>query len=231
MSQTGPSHRNDPSETDESDDLKAIRRDRDQHLLWGEFWHSSFPDEANFHQEFENVASAAQDWEAATYFERIRALRTLLRRFGRNNTSLLAIMASPRAGHPWRISVRPRKDSEKPDRGKRHRKRKREELAQRIGMEVYDRMAAGQSKIEAIKSVKEDYRIGAPYPSIGNSPPVYRPRITLPDTDGVEKLLTIFRQEAKKRGYVDVYASLKPIAQEPRLKLADIPTRGRPRKK
>lgn len=222
---------NDPSGIDESDDLEAIRRDREAHLLWQEIWHNGFQDEADFDQDFQNVALAAQDWEAATYFERIRALRILCRRFGRNNTSLLAAMASPRAGHPWLIRVRPRKDSEKPDGGKRHRKRKREDLAQRIGMEVYQRMAAGQSKVDAINSVKEDYRTGAPYPTNGIFPPVNRPKIALPDIDGIEKLLAIFRQKARKRGYADVYASLGPVVQEPKLKLKDIPKRGRPRKK
>lgn len=233
MSEGAPYRRNGPTGEEESDDLKAIRRDMEMHRRSQEMWQHLYPDGDRFRREFEQVAVAGQDWDGATYEQRFRALRILVKRFGREDAYLLTLMAAPKSKQSWMLSVRRRKDSEKSDGGKRDREREREDLAQSIGEEVYQRMKAGQSKDDAIKAVKEDYRTGAPYPQIGDFPAFNRPRLNLPDADGIDKLLRIFRSNAQRRGYVDPFAPYQgsPVAREPDLKISDIPTRGRPRKK
>lgn len=233
MSKAPPYRGNDPIGEVESDDLKAIRRDVEMYRRSQEMWQHLYPDGDRFRGEFEQVAVAAQDWGGATYEQRFRALRILVKRFGREDAYLLTLMAAPQSKQSWMLSVRQRKDTEKSDGGKRDRERQREALAQRIGEEVYQRMVAGQSKDDAIKAVKEDYRTGAPYPQIGDFPTFHRPKLNLPDVDGIEKLLGIFRRNARMRGYVDPYAPYHgfPVAREPDLKVSDIPQRGRPRKK
>ena len=233
MTEGTPYRGNDPTGEEESDDLKAIRRDMEMHRRSQEMWQHLYPHGDRFRREFEQVAVAAQDWGGATYGQRFRALRILVSRFGREEAHLLALMAAPKSKQSWMLSVRHRKYSEKSDGGKRDHEREREDLAQRIGDEVYQRMAAGQPKDNAIEAVKEDYRTGAPYPQIGDFPAFNRPKLNLPNAGGIEKLLGIFRRNARKRGYVDPYASHLgfPVAREPDLKVSDIPQRGRPRKK
>ena len=237
MSEDAPYRGNGPTvgmegKVEESEDLKAIRRDREMHRLVQESWQDLFPGGDSFRRDFEAVANAAQDWDAATSLERFRALRILVKRFGRLDTFTLALIAAPKSMQDWTLGIRKRKRSEKSDGGKREREFEREFLAQRIGKEVYERMAAGQSKPDAIEAVKEDYRTGAPYPQIGNFPTFSRPKLDLPDLDGIEKLLAIFRRNARKRGYIDPYAPHSLVdPREPDLRLSDIPKRGRPRKR
>lgn len=220
-------------EVNESNDLKAIRRDMEMHRSAQEMWQHLHLDGDVFRREFEQVAHAAQDWGAATYGQRFRALRILVKHFGRKEAYLLTLMAALKSKQSWVLSIRQRKDSEKSDGGKRDRRLNREDLSHRVAEEVYQRMSAGQSKEDAIKAVKEDYRTGAPYPRIGDLPTHHRPRIDLPDVDGVEKLLGIFRRNARKRGYIYPLAPYLgfPAAREPDLKISDVPKRGRPRKK
>ncbi|WP_170001992.1 hypothetical protein [Pseudopontixanthobacter vadosimaris] len=217
---------------EESEDLKAIRRDREMHRLVQESRQDHYPDGDSFRRDFEAVANAALDWDAATPSERLRALRVLVKRFGRLDAFTLTLLAAPKSMQDWTLSIRRRKHSEKLDGGKRDREFEREFLAQRIGKEVYERMAAGQSKSDAIEAVKKDYRTGASYSQIGNFPAFNRPKLDLPDLDGIEKLLAIFRRNARKRGYVDPYAPHSLVdPREPDLRLSDIPKRGRPRKR
>ncbi|PEQ10657.1 hypothetical protein B2G71_20935 [Novosphingobium sp. PC22D] len=233
MSQPHPYRENDPTGEEESDDLKAIRRDMEIDRLLREMSQRLDPDGGRFRRELEQVAEAAQNWGAATFKQRFRALRVVVSRLGREEARLLALMAAPKSKQSWILSVRHRKDSEKSDGGKRDREREREDLAQRVGEEVYQRMAAGQPKDDAIAAVKEDYRTGVPYPQIGDFPAINRPRLNLPDVEGVKKLLSIFRRNARKRGYVNPNAPYRgsSVVREPDLKVSDIPKRGRPRKK
>ena len=217
----------------ESDDLKAIRRDMDMHRLAGEHWQHIFPDGDRFRREFEQVAKASQDWQAATFGQRYRALRILVHRFGKDDTYLLTLMAAVKSRQDWVLNVRKRKAVEKSDGGKRDQKFKKQHLDFIVGEEVYQRIKAGQSKPDAIAAVKEDYRTGAPYPSSGGFPPLNREKRDLPGPDAIEKMLNRFRKEARRRGYVDPFAAsgIIPFPREPNLKLSDIPGRGRPRKK
>lgn len=233
MSKAPPYRGNDPTGGEESDDLKAKRSDREIYRQAQKIRQHLFPDGDRSRHQFEQVAVAAQDWGAATFRQRFRALRILVSRFGQEEAYLLTLMAAPKSDQSWLLRVRERRNSEKSDVGKRDREREREDLAQRIGEEIYQRIATGQPKGDAINAVKEDYRTGAPYPQIGDFPAFHRPKIDLPDVDGIEKLLGKFRRNARKRGYVDPYAPYHgfPVAREPDLKLSDIPTRGRPRKK
>lgn len=221
------------SDADESDDLRAIRRDMEMHRLSGELWQRLYPDGDRFRREFEQVATAAQDWSAATFGQRFRALRILVHRFGLEDTYLLTLMAAPKSQQEWMLNVRERKDAEKSDSGKRDKEFEQQHLDYIVGNEVYQRMKAGQSKVDAIAAVKEDYRTGAPYPSSGGFPALNRTKRNLPGPDAIEKMLNRFRHEARRRGYINPYAAsgLVPFAREPELKLNDIPSRGRPRKK
>lgn len=237
MSQKHPYRGNGPTDEmagdAESDDLKAIRRDLEMHKQSEELWQYLYPDGDTFHHEFEAVALAAQDWEAATPTQRFRALRVLVRRFGKLDTFRLALLAAPKSMQEWSLKIRKRKRSEKSDGGKRDEGMKRDHWDYVISKEVYSRMKAGESKDDAIAAVKEDYRTGAPYASSGLFPPLNRPVRHLPERDGIEKWLNRFRRKVEERGYVDPYAAsgLTGIAREPDLKVADIPKRGRPRKK
>mgnify|MGYP001765137087 CR=1 FL=1 len=237
MSENAPYRGNGPTggmkaTVEESDDLKAIRRDRKLHRLVQETWQDLNLDGDGFLRDFEAVANAAQDWDAATPSERFRALRVLVRRFGRLDAFTLTLLAAPKSMQDWTLSIRRRKHYAKLDGGKHDCEFEREFLAQRIGKEVYLRMAAGQSKSDAIRAVKEDYRTGAPYAQVGDFPVFNRPKLDLPDVDGIEKLLAIFRRNAQKRGYIDPYAPYGFVdPREPDLRLSDIPTRGRPPKK
>lgn len=238
MSDGAPYHSNGPTEgtkaeTEESADLKAIRRDTEMNRLSQEIWRQVYPDGDSLGRDFEQLADAAQDWTAATPRQRFRALRVLVKRFGKQDAYRLVHIASPTSMQDWRLLIRKRKGSEKPDGGKRDNDFERDWLAQRVGKEVYQRIAAGELKADAIRAVKEDYRTGAPYPQIEGFPVLHRPKLDLPDVDGIEKLLAIFRRNARRRGYIDSHAPYLGsfVAREPKLKLSDIPVRGRPRKK
>lgn len=216
-------------EAEESDDLKAIRRDSELYRLSQDVSQHVFPEEDDFRREFEEVAKAAQDWEVASYDERFRALRILARRFGVFETFQLAQFAATRSMQDWFVTIRPRADHEMSDSGKRRKRLEREFLDNLVGREVYSRMKAGQSKAEAIASMREDYRTGAPIPSAGGFPPPNRPVITFAGDDAIEKRLARYRKAARRRGYVDPYAALHAASslREPELKLSDIPGRGR----
>lgn len=238
MTKCTPYRENDPiggmaSDADESDDLRAIRRDMEGHRLSGELWQRLYPDGDQFRRDFEQVAKAARDWEGATYSQRFRALRSLVRRLGREDTYLLTLMAASKSHQDWVLQIRSRKNSEKIDGGIRSKARAREHWDYVIGREVYQRIKAGQSKSDAIAAVKEDYRTGASYLPIGDFPRLNRAKRSLPGPDAIEKMLNRFRLEANRRGYVDPNAAsgVIPYAREPDLKLADLPKRGRPRKK
>lgn len=246
MSRKTPYRGNGPTEgmtgdADESDDLKAIRRDMERHRLSEELWRRLYPDGDRFRREFERVAEAAQDWAGATFAQRFRALRCLVRRFGREDTYLLTLMAAPKSHQDWMLQIRGRKDSEKLDGGKRRKDWEREHWDYVIAREVYERMKAGQSKSEAIAAVKEDYRLGNPIVTkqVGDFPPFILKREVrhLPADDGknngIDKMLGRFRRAARERGYVNPFAASSIIGfpREPDLKLGDIPGRGRPRKK
>lgn len=232
---------NDPTvgmagELEESADLKAIRRDAEMNKLSGELWQRLYPDGDRFRREFDSVAEAAQNWDSATYAQRLRALRILVRRFGREDTYLLTLMAAPKSHQDWMLQLRARKDSETIDGGKRRKDWEREHWDNRIGREVYERIKQGLSKPEAIAAVKEDYRLGNPIvrESCGDFPALSWKREVrhLPSDDGMEKILNRFRREARRRGYVDPFAVSSIVGpREPDLKLSDIPGRGRPRKK
>ncbi len=238
MTNVAPYRGNDPTEgtgaeTEDSPDLKAIRRDMEMSRLGEQIWRQVYPDGDTLQRDFEQLANAAQDWKAATYGQRFRALRILVKRFGRLDAYRLVQIAAPSSMQDWRLIIRQRKSSEMTDGGKRDNDFERDRKAQRIGSEIYQRIAAGESKADAIKAVKEAYRTGAPYPQIEGFPILRRPKLDLPDADGIEKLLAIFRRNARKRGYIDPHAPYlgSPVAREPTLKLSDIPRRGRPRKK
>lgn len=238
MTDVAPHRGNGPTEgmgakAEESPDLKAIRRDTEMNRLAEQIWRQVYPDGDTLQRDFEHLANAAQDWKAATYGQRFRALRFLVKRFGRQDAYRLVQIAAPSSMQDWRLIIRKRKRSEKADGGKRDSDFDRDWLAQRIGEEVYQRIAAGELKADAIRAVKEDYRTGAPYPRNEGFPVLHRTKLDLPDVDGIEKLLGVFRRNARKRGYIDPHAPYfgSPVAREPTLKLSDIPGRGRPRKK
>jgi hypothetical protein len=226
---------------EESEDLRAIRRDIERNRLSGELWDRIYPDGDQFRRDFDKVAKAAQDWDVASYADRFRALRILMRRFGREDTYLLTLMAAPKSHQDWKLQLRKRKDTEKTDRGRRHKNWEREHWDHIIGREVYERIKAGQSKSDAIAAVKEDYRLGNPIAlkPVGDFPPLILKREVrhLPADDGknngMDKILNRFRRAVRARGYVDPSAASGIIAyaREPDLKLSDIPSRGRPRKK
>lgn len=238
MTNVAPYRRSGPTEgmgaeTEDSPDLKAIRRDMEMSRLGEQIWRQVYPDGDTLQRDFKLLANAAQDWKAATYGQRFRALRILVKRFGRQDAYRLVQIAAPSSMQDWRLIIRKRKSSEMTDGGKRDNDFERDWKAQRIGSEIYQRIAAGESKADAIKTVKEAYRTGAPYPQIEGFPVLRRPKLDLPDVDGIEKLLAIFRRNARKRGYIDPHAPYlgSSVAREPTLKLSDIPGRGRPRKK
>ena len=179
------------------------------------------------------MAVVAQDWQGAAYACRFRALRILVRRFGRDNTFLLTLFAAPVSFHDWVLSIRARKPNESPDGGKRDREEKRSHWDYVICSEIYKRMKGGQSKMEAIAAVKEDYRTGAPFPSDGLLPPLNRPRRGLPGPYAIEKWMKRFRRDAKLRNYINPYAAFRAgviVTREPELTRSDIPSRGRPKK-
>lgn len=233
QSPSGPLPTGRADEPSVNEDLRAIRRAIETDLIAREVWESVLQHGGGFIRQFNIVALAAQDWEGATRGQQLAAIRVLLRTLGREGAHLLMLLASARSKHDWKISVRKRKESEKPDQGASEREAAQDHWDYLIASEVYMRMRAGQPKHEAIASVKEDYRTGAPYPPAGNFPPLSRPKRTnLPGADGIEKWLNRFRRKAGARGYVDPNAAFTTFAghHEPDLKLSDIPRRGRPKK-
>lgn len=102
MNEDAPYRGNGPTvgmegKVEESNDLKAIRRDREMHRLVQESWQDLFPDGDRFRRDFEAVANAARDWDVATSLERFRALRILVRRFGRLDAFALTLLAAPKS--------------------------------------------------------------------------------------------------------------------------------------
>lgn len=246
MSWKHPYRGNDPieemgGESDESEDLQAIRRDMEMHRLSQDVWQHLYPDGDNFRHEFDQVAEAAQDWGCATYSQRFRALRILARQFGIENVHLLIWMASPKSHQDWLLQVRRGRDTELIDGGKRRKEWEREHWDYVIAREVYSRIKEGQSKSDAIAAVKEDYRLGNPVVlnlGAGLAPMTRNREVRhLPShegaNNGMDKILNRFRRSARKRGYINPYAAsgLLPFPREPDLKLSDLPKRGRPRKK
>jgi hypothetical protein len=133
------------------------------------------------------------------------------------------------------LELRKRTDPEKLDGGKKERDRERDYWDYVIGTEVYGRMKDGMDKASAIEAVKNDYRNGTPYESNSGLPVLNRPVRTLPAPEAIDKMLNRFRKAAKSRGYVYPFAGSIGFEigepREPNLKIADIPSRGRPSNK
>lgn len=213
----------------ESDDLKAIKQDRELKELLEEFWARNAPPVSKFASDVEVVAIASRDWAKAPLRLRRRALRILRRYFGPLEVRHLANLSAEKGETLSRLILRPREDSELPDDGKRRKENKQDYLDYLVGTAVYSRMLErGLSKEDAIREVQIEYRSG-----VGPLQQIKEVGKNLPDGDGIEKWLYRFRKKARERGYVDPFAAHDQLADilEPDLKIRDIPKRGRPPKK
>jgi hypothetical protein len=221
--------------TEVSGDLKAIRLKKaiaeSAQLLWSRL----YADRDIFGAELGCLADAASNWPGISAAERFRALRILVRRFGSEGTYMLSLIAAPKSNQELRLELRKRTNREKLDGGKKERDRERDYWDYVIGTEVYGRMKDGMDKAAAIEAVKNDYRNGTSYESNSGLPVLNRPVRTLPAPEAIDKMLNRFRKAAKSRGYVDPFAGSIGFGigepREPDLKIADIPSRGRPSNK
>ncbi|MEP0391876.1 MAG: hypothetical protein ABJ205_08780 [Erythrobacter sp.] len=211
-----------------SDDLKAIRRDRELVRDAEARYLAMAPRGAKITSDIRTVAEAAADWPRASLRHRLRALRVLVRRLGLLETRYLAILAEEKSIVPWLLTLRDRPDAQMLDGGRERKKREQDFLDSLVGQAVYSLIKKGASKQEAIEAVKEDYRIRS-----GAFSNLRTDKRFLPDRDGIEKWLGRFRKGAIERGYIDPFTAspLFSSHEEPDLKIKDLPKRGRPRKK
>jgi hypothetical protein len=141
---------------------------------------------------------------------RFRAILLAARRLGAHATRVLMLSVAETGMSRLRIVMRPRMPSEFSDGGARDRKFDRKWRIERIGQRVYCLMKEGMTKAAAVKSAKEELRLNLSNRSI-------------------ERELDAFRQIVRKRGYVGdpLMGALGGLA--PRLRLSDLPKRGRPK--
>ena len=163
-------------------------------------------------RDFEVVARALNGEKAKNF----AALRCLVRRFGRCDTYYLIKAASEISYHEWRLSIRKRIDKEQPDQRRRRKKWEKEFRWNEIGLAYYDYRLAGFSHQEAIQKTRQ------------------RLRLNLSARTFKQELL-MFRQAAKRRGYVDPYATLQGgfslgSYREPKILVSDLMRKGRPKK-
>jgi hypothetical protein len=163
-------------------------------------------------KDFELIARALNGEESAKF----SALRSLVRRFGRWDAYQLILAASESSYDPWRILVRKRKHAEQPDQGRRAKRRDAEFRRNEIGLFYYDFRISGLSDQEAIRQTRK------------------RLNLNLSDRT-IKQELHLFRQAAKRRGYVDPYAAtpggLGPgHYREPKILVAELTRKGRPKK-
>lgn len=163
-------------------------------------------------RDFELVARALNGEEAA----KLPAMRCLVRRFGRWGALDLILAASEKSYHQWRLSIQKRTYAEQPDDGKQKKKWEKEIRMNRIGLTYYDYRICGFSDLAAIQKTRK------------------RLRLNLSDRT-IRQELHLFRQAAKRRGYVDPYAAefssfCLVHYREPKILVSDLTQKGRPKK-
>ena len=204
----------------ESDDLRAIKGDREQLQLSEQFWRSSAPSAAKFVTDLQVIAATTENWESNPLRLRLRALLILRRRFSELETRYL-ININAEKGHDYlRLILRPRMSKELTDGGKQRREGEQDYWDARVAEAVHLRRKAGESKEEAIAAVLEAHQAGG---GLG---------ITLHSPASIERRLKRASSNARKRGYLN---SLAPASisdpTEPPVKVSEITKKGAPRKK
>ncbi len=167
------------------------------------------PGWGSFASDFETIAELLSEEESNQF----RALRVLRRYFTRRQIVMLSFFASEKAFQDWRLLIRRRKPSEKPDGGQRDRTREREWRASRLGRFVYGKMKDGASKADAIAAASSELGL-----SISEAT--------------IEKDLALFRRRARENGYVDSFAAVIAwinggFVAEPDLTVSEITRKGR----
>lgn len=197
-----------------SNDLIAIQKAVSRFRTNDEFHRTVFdPGWARFDEDFNSVARLLNGEESLKF----RVLRILRRFFDRRQIFMLSLFASKSAYQDWHLEIRRRKPGEKPDRGQRDRTRGREQRVNRVGMKVYGLMSQGISKERAVAVARQELGLHVSEAT-------------------VEKDLVLFRKKAQENGFVDPYAAFVAWVggyppDEPKITVADVTKRGRPKKR
>lgn len=195
-----------------SKDLLAIEAAYEKYdhfqSIWNRFQNSKYNDAIN---DFLAVADFLESGSEPSF----KVLRILLQRFSKEDLQLLSLLCSDSSFQEKRIIVRNRKANEKPDKGKRDRERKRQDRVNQLGIAVYSKMKDGIVKDQALRSSLSELKLNISYST-------------------AEKDLDLFRKQVDRRGYADELAPMMKVVmgfafEEPELKVADIPKRGRPK--
>ena len=195
---------------EESPDLEAIQR-AVEFQRHAESFATKFGFNAtDFMIDFDLIAGLV----AGEHGERFSVLRVLVRRFGGPNSRWLAQAVSQISNSRWLISIRRRSNLNRPERGARQIKFRRKMENDRIGVQFYSRRKSGESATEAMKHTISDLGL-----NISNRT--------------FHERLKEFRNQARRRGYVDpsdVGVLGINLARSPKILVADVTKRGRPRK-
>ena len=208
---------------DSSDEVAIDRAAADR--TWHErFWrdaqarNASLAEAIDFQADLEFLSYlASREWSDTPRRLRTRALRILLRRFGKLAIRQLLAAAKSVSPSPVRLTLRVRRDSELPDGGRSRREFERDYEDARLLLAYEGHKAAGSAHEEAMAAAARDvgtFSRGA---------------------EGVKKALNRARKRARKRGFVEplapVLAAWTDQVEQPRLRVAELATRGRPKKR
>jgi hypothetical protein len=157
-------------------------------------------------------------WESARPRARFRALRIVLRRFGRLGSRHMINLVADVSPLNLRLILRERKAKERDDAGRRRRKIEQELEDARLEAAVRRNHAKGMDHETAVFEAAQEVlgRISG-------------------GVEGVKKAMIRARRRARQRGYVDPVAPfiasiMGGYVGEPEIKVADLPRPGRPKK-
>lgn len=141
---------------------------------------------------------------------RFAAIRFAASRLGAYATRLLILSAAENGHSTLKLIVRPRTPNEFPDGGVRNRLLARTFRTEQIGCAVYGLIKRGMPKADAIRHVQISLRLN------------------LSDRS-MERELASFRSLVRKRGYIGDPMAMRFGSETARLRLSDVPRRGRPK--
>lgn len=205
-----------------SPDLIAIERRVARQLQRDGIWERSIarsPDLAaalKLNEEIDFLADMLNGgWGIARWGERSRALRILIRRFGRLGARHMINLVADISPLHLRLILRERTNKERDDGGRERDRIDREVEDARLEATVRRNRAKGLNHADAIFEASKEV--------LGRG-----------GIEGAKKAMTRARHRARERGYVDPFAPFTATllggrAEEPDIKVADLARPGRPK--
>ena len=192
--------------TEDENELAIIKQQSDLSQMLAKRYDSIVDGVENERQGADAILRALSGDESC----RFRALRFAANRLGSHATRLLIPSAAENGMSKLRLVARPRAPNEFSDGGARERRFAQTFRTERIGRAVYGLMKDGMAKADAIRCARKNLRLN------------------LSDRS-MERELTAFRKMVRERGYIGDQMTPSFGTTIGRLRLRDLPPRGRPK--